>query len=185
MPRMKTALRRLPVMLAALALLGAPGQARQWSRNPISQAQDYAVISDNRGGGDLVLVIWLAPPVIPATPQSQAARDLLDKYVMIGVTHAHTQPDGSMSFDAVHELDAKGADGKALVALDTHTLPPAMVGAMSAMQTAFARSLGALGQGTHWFAFEAGSVHACGKGGLTVPFAGENYTYTTPMPNCS
>lgn len=41
-----------------------------------------------------------------------------------------------------------------------------------------------MGQGTHWFVFEANNVHSCGVGGLAVPYDGELYTYQTPIPGC-
>ena len=64
-------------------------------------------------------------------------------------------------------------------------MPPAMVGVLATMQSTFARALGPFGQGVHWYAFDSGSVRACEKGGISVQFAGEKYTYDTPVPGCA
>ncbi len=170
--------------LAALASTPSPALSRTWSPTPVNLAQDYAIISDNRGGGELVMVIWLAPPMFPQDASTQAARDMLDKYVVIGVAHAHIASDATASFDSVATLDVADASGKALTALSTGTMPPSVVGALAALQSAFGRSIGALGQGVHWFAFDGGAVHACAKGGLAVSFASVKYTYDTPIPGC-
>jgi len=172
--------------LALVALLSflSPALSRTWSPTPINLAQDYAIISDNRGSGDIVMVIWLAPPILPNDPTTKAARDMLDKYVVIGVAHAHIGADGTATFDQIATLDVADGSGAPLNLLNTSTMPPNVVGALAALQSAFGRSIGAFGQGVHWFAFDSGSAHACAKGGLAVSFAGVKYTYDTPMPGC-
>ena len=77
--------------LGALALvcLVSPAHPRQWARNPSAVAQDYLVINDNRGGGETVLMLWMAPPMMPSGPATKAAAELLDKYVVLGVVHSH------------------------------------------------------------------------------------------------
>jgi len=174
----------ISLALAALAAAPSPALSRTWSPTPINLAQDYAIINDNRGSGDVAIIIWLAPPMFPQDASTQTARDMLDKYVVIGVAHAHIASDATMTFDQVATLDVVDGSGKALNSLNTSTMPPTVVGALAALQSAFGRSIGALGQGVHWFAFDSGSVHACAKGGLTVPFAGVKYTYVTPIPGC-
>jgi hypothetical protein len=46
-------------------------------------AADYLVINDNRGNGDLVLVLWLASPLIPdfgrQTISPRFARQIRDR----------------------------------------------------------------------------------------------------------
>jgi hypothetical protein len=161
-----------------------PAESRVWSRNPINLASDYLVIQDNRGGGELAIVFWLAPPMIPNPGQAVAAVELLDKYVLIGTVQAHMSKEGTASFEPASTLEAFDESGQSLNALNTASMPPAMVGALTAMQAVFTRSIGALGQGMHFDVFEARNVHACSKGRLTVKFAGEQYTYDTPVPGC-
>jgi len=142
------------------------------------------VINDNRGHGDIVMVMWLAPPIAEKGPTTQVARDLLDKCVVIGVVHAHVANDGNFAFDQVTDIQAADGRDQPLNSLNVNTMPPSVVGVLAAVQSLFARSMGALGQGIHWFAFDSGSVNACTKGGLAVSFAGEKYTYDTPFPGC-
>ena len=171
------------VLLAFFSMASA-AYCRSWSKNPVSLAQDYAVINDNRGNGEIVLLMWLAPPIVPTSPATEMGRELLDKYIVLGVVHAHFAKDGTTTFDSIDRLEARDGDGHPLTALSMGTMPPAIVGALAALQTAFGRSLGLLGKGTQWFVFNSGDVHPCSHGRLSVPFANEIYTYDTPIPGC-
>jgi hypothetical protein len=174
------------VSYVLFALIGAvsPAQSRIWSRNPTNLAQDYLVINDNRGHGELVMLIWIASPMMPNEPANQMARELLDKYVVVGVVHAHSSKEGIFTFDQVADIQVDNEDNQPLNLLDTNTTPPAIVGALATLQSVFGRALGPMGQGVHWFAFDSGSVRACTKGGVSVSFADEKYTYDTPVPGC-
>jgi hypothetical protein len=122
--------------------------------------------------------------MIASEPSKQAAREILEKYIILGVVHAHSAKDGTMTFDQIATLQVDDGKGRPLNALDVNTMPPTVVGALAILQSVFARSLGALGKGVHWFAFDSGTVHACSGGGMSVPFAGVTYTYDTPIPGC-
>ena len=171
----------LAIPLAISLSTVGPSHARAWPRGAPS-ASDYLLINDNRGNGEVVLVYWIAPPMMPAA--SQAARDLLDKYIVIGIVHAHGTKEGSFTFDRPSTLEARGAQDEPLQSLDMDTMPPAVVGTLAVLKSTFTRSLGAFGQGMQWFVFGGGSVHACSKGGMAVLFADEKYTYVTPVPGC-
>jgi hypothetical protein len=171
----------LAIPLAISLSTVGPSHARAWPRGGPS-ASDYLLINDNRGNGEVVLVYWIAPPMMPAA--SQAARDLLDKYIVIGVVHAHGTKEGSFTFDRPSTLEARGAQDEPLQSLDMDTMPPAVVGTLAVLKSSFSRSLGTFGQGMQWFVFGGGSVHACSKGGMAVLFADEKYTYVTPVPGC-
>jgi hypothetical protein len=157
-------------------------QSRPWPRNA-PNAADYLIINDNRGGGDVVMVFWLASPLIPPSGQ-QAARDLLDKYVVVGVVHAHTNKDATFTFDRAVTPEVTGARNEPLPLLDMDTMSPAIVGTLATIKAAFGRSLGEFGKGIQWFVFANGSVNPCVKGGMAVRFENENYTYVTPVPGC-
>jgi hypothetical protein len=167
--------------LAVLLSTVCPSHSRAWPRGGPT-ASDYLLINDNRGGGEVVLVYWIASPMMPAA--SQAARDLLDKYIVIGVVHARGNKEGNFTFDQPRTLEARGAQDEPLQSLDMNTMPPAVVGTLAALKSTFSRSLGAFGQGMQWFVFDSGSVHSCLKGGMAVLFADEKYTYVTPVPGC-
>jgi hypothetical protein len=158
----------------------APASCRQWAHNPTDLASDYLTINDNRGSGEIVLIMWLAAPRFAKGP----TQDMLNKYVVIGVAHARTAKDGTMSFDRTTTLDAANAEGNKLTLLDATTMPPTVVGAMATMQSVFNRALGQFGQGVQWFAFDGSAMQACTKGRLSIPFAGEKYTFDTPVPGC-
>lgn len=162
----------------------APAQSRVWSPDSASLARDYLIINDNRGHGDIVFMLWMAAPMIPDTPATQAARVLLDKYVVIGVVHAHVSSDAAMTFDKTEALTVNDGSGQPLNSLSPNTMPPAVVGTLATLQSAFARSFGAFGTGVQWFAFDSGTTRACTKGELSVPFADTNYTFVTPIPGC-
>lgn len=172
---------------AAASCLGASTWARPWKPTPAALAQNYTIILDNRGKHDpsgeleMVLLLWFVPQLSPESPPTQA---LLDKYVFIGISHAYIPVGGNMRYEAIDALEARDGDDKPLTLLTGNQLPPAMVGLRATADAFFRQSLGPMGQGVHWFVFDGGAVHACGKGRLSVPFAGETYTYDTPIPGC-
>ena len=169
----------------AFGLTGAsPGEARQWSRTPAALAQDYAVIADNRGAGDVVMLMWLSAATLPDTPTTKIARDLIDKYVVLGIVHGHTQKDGAATFDKIAPPAVSDADKKPLVELDESALAPAMVGMLAMLKAGSGSLLGNLGRGVQWFVYDSGTVRSCARGGLLVAVESETYTYETPFPGC-
>jgi hypothetical protein len=171
------------VAFAVLLSTVPPLQSRPWPRNA-PNASDYLVINDNRGNGDIVLVFWLASPLIPPSANQQAARDLLDKYVVVGVAHSHVVKDGTFIFDRAGIPEVTGSRNEPLQLLDMDTMSPTIVGALATIKTVFGRSLGEFGKGIQWFVFANGSVNPCSKGGMAVQFESEKYTYVTPVPGC-
>jgi hypothetical protein len=169
-------------VLAAVGLTSTTSDARPWRQQPRDLAIDYSQIIDNRSLEEVVVIWWLIPQLVgDAAP---AAAEMLDDYVIIGVVHGHVLSGGSMSFDDVPALTASDAGGVPLTPLRDDDMPPAMTGALAGIRASVRQSLGQMGQGMHFFAFEAQTVHACSQGGLAVPFADETYTYDTPIPGC-
>ena len=167
------------VLLSTVASL----QSRPWPRNK-PNAADYLVINDNRGNGDFVLVFWLASPLIPPSATNQSARDMLDKYVVVGVVHAHTTKEATFTFDRAGAPAVTGSKSEPLQLLDMTTMSPAIVGSLATVKTAFSQSLGEFGKGVQWYVFANGSVNPCSNGGMAVQFENEKYTYTAPVPGC-
>ncbi len=168
----------------ALAVCGAlvtAAQARPWKPEGAALAEDYAEILDSRPSGDLVMLMWIVPQIVKNSP---AAAAMLDKYVMVGVVHGHVQPGGVVTFDDITTLTANDADGKPLKLLQGDDIPPGVAGGIVGITGVMRQTIGQMGQGMHFFAFEGASVHACAKGRLSIPFAGETYTYDTPIPGC-
>jgi len=184
---MQAVFRRAKLFLTAfivLSLTTSSLQSRPWPRNK-PNAADYLVINDNRGNGDFVLVIWLASPLIPATATNQSARDLLDKYVVVGVVHAHTTKEATFTFDRAGAPEVTGSKSEPLQLLDMTGMSPALVGSLATVKAAFSQSLGQFGKGVEWYVFAPGSVNPCSNGSMAVQFENEKYTYTTPVPGCS
>jgi hypothetical protein len=171
------------IVFAVFFSTAPPLQSRPWPRNA-PNAAEYLMINDNRGNGDIALVFWLASPLIPASAGQQAARDLLDKYVVIGVAHAHVTKEATFTFDRVAAPLAMGAKNERLQLLDTDTMSPTIVGTLATVKVAFSQSLGEFGKGIQWFVFANGSVNPCSNGGMAVQFENEKYTYVTPVPGC-
>ena len=144
-------------------------------------AQDYAQILDVRAQGEIVVMFWMVPQMVGDVPVAQT---FLDKYVVIGVAHARPGPAGSMLFDAIDPLQVKDASGKPLTLLEGDKLPADASAFVTAMGGTLKQSLGAMGQGMRIFVYDGGGVHACTKGGISIPYAGEVYTYVMPIPGC-
>jgi hypothetical protein len=169
------------VMFSSVAFSSA--LSRPWKPTPIQLAADYAIITHNKSNTDFVTIRWWAEPTImPGTPLAS----LLQKYIMISVVHFHVDlPGGAMSIEDVDTLEARDSSGMPLTAIARDTLPPAAIGTLTTFESTFRQSIGRLGEGTKFFIFDAGAVRACEKGGISVPLAGETYTWETPFPGCS
>jgi hypothetical protein len=179
--------RRVPglrwLCLALLCCLGAlsPASARPWKPTPTALAQDYLLIVDQRSDRDIAMVLWLAAPMVA---NSREVAEILDKYAVVGVLHAHFASDGTAKFDDFDSLHAQDGEGRSLKLLRGDAVPPIVAGVVSTVGAAMQQTLGPMGHGLHWFIFAGGAVHACGKGQLAVLFAGETYTYKSPVPGC-
>lgn len=173
---------RLVVGVLVLMHAPPPAAARPWKPTPQALATDYAQITHQRGARDVVVVLWLVPQMMPVV--SEEAREFLDKYAVIGVGHGHMSIGGAMTFDDIAGVQASDGGGNALVLLSGDSIPPMAQAMLVGLQGVFQKSFGALGQGFRWFVFEAGAVHSCESGTLSIAYDGETYTYETPIPGC-
>lgn len=171
---------------AMLSCVGFSSSAssRPWKPTPAQIAADYASIGHNRGNGDIVTIGWWASPT--ARPGTQLVA-ILEKYVLISVTHSHQNLNeaAGISFDDIKILEARDESGRALTPVPRDELPPASIGLLATFEAGFRRALGPRGNGVRFFLFDAGAVRACEKGGISVPFDGETYTWETPFPGCA
>ena len=155
-------------------------QARSWKPAMKQLASDYATIIDERNIRDIRVIFWLAPPIM----DPGRAAELADKYVIIGVARGGFSAEGRATFDSIDSLQVKDANAMPLQRLTGEAIPPLVAGTVAILESMFSQSLGTFGKGIHWFVFAGGTVHACGNGGISIPFAGETYTYDTPFPGC-
>ena len=170
----------------AAALLSAmaafPAQARLWKPQGEALAQDYTVITDVRKSHDIITIFWLASPL---TPDSPAAKLILDRYVIIGVAHVKQDSvTGRMESTALDAVEAVDGAGTALTLLEGDKIPPTVAAVITGVGGMMRQSMGVMGTGMRFFAFEAGSIQACNKGKLSISYVGETYTYDTPIPGC-
>jgi hypothetical protein len=181
--------KRYKMMLVASMLSGiwlfSSASSRPWKPTPTQLAGDYASITHIKGSGDFVTIGWWASPT--ARPGTQLVI-LLENYVVISVIHSQqnvNQPAAGISFDDIKTLEAWDESGKALTPVARDALPPASIGLLAAFEAGYRRGLGPRGNGVRFFLFDAGAVRACERGGISVPFDGETYTWETPFPGCS
>jgi hypothetical protein len=176
---------RLEMVLLCAIVSGfdfSPAFARAWKPTSIQIAGEYAQINHAKNATDFVNIRWWAPPTVQ---QGTPLPGILEKYIVISVVHFHVnQPGGAISFDGIDTLEARDDADKPLALIPRNELPPAAVGVLAALEAAFRQSLGRLGDGTKFFVFDAGTVRACEKGGISIPFADETYTWQTPLPGC-
>jgi hypothetical protein len=159
--------------------------SRPWKPTPSQIAADYASIGHNRGNGDLVTIGWWAAPTV--RPGSQLL-SIFEKYVVISVTHSHInlrEPATGLHFDNIDALEVRDESGNALTPVEQDTLPPINIGPLATFEAGYRQGLGPRGKGTKFFLFDAGAVRACEKGGISIPYDGETYTWETPFPGCS
>jgi len=166
-------------MILALASAAPSADARPWKSTPAMLAQDYGQIIDSRPNHQLVMLWWLPSPM----EESKAGKEILDKYVVVGITDAQVSNEGVFSFSPITTLSAT-VNGQPLHLLTAADTPPSVAGFLTIMQTGMTRAAGQIGAGLHWFAFDAGSFRACGSGELAIPYSGEVYTFDAPIPGC-
>jgi hypothetical protein len=175
-------------VLAALLLSTSlmPASSRLWKPTPSRLAGDYAMINDSRPAGDLLLLMWFAPPMVrPEQPNAMQIRALLERYVFLSVAHARLdKTTGTISAENIDALEARDASGKPLTPVTRSNMSPTTAGTVTVIEKMFEQSLGAMGGGMKMFVFEPGDLGACKKGQLSVPFADETYTWDTPFPGC-
>ena len=166
-------------LCAALATTGA--HARIWKPTPLQEAQDYATITHIKGSDGRVVLNWFAS----TTTTTATMKDLLDKYVVINIVHTAPSIGGAppewIEVEGVQVKDAAGTDLKEIIGGD---IPPALVGMIAGIQAQAAQATQGKAK-IHWMVFQAGAVNACTKGQLNVTYAGETYSFDTPMPGCT
>jgi hypothetical protein len=167
-------------MLVALAA-NQSADARPWKPTPQQEAQDYATIAHNKGAtGGRVVINWIAGPGFTGTLPL-----ILEKYVVISITHTVTAPGGLQEFQDIEGVQVTDQEGRALKPVDQNDVPPTIVSILATLEATVRQSTQGKGKVKN-LVFEAGAVHACLKnGGLAVTFEGEKYTWDTPIPGCA
>jgi hypothetical protein len=172
----------LLVGLIALIVVCSSASSRPWKPTAMQLAADYATISDNRNNNEYVSLRWWASPT---TKAGTALAGIFEKYIVISVVHWRiVRPTGTLSFDDIDTLEVRSRDGKQLTPVAMNALPPTAIGLLSTVEAGLRQSLGQIGEHTKFFFFDAGAVHACERGGIAAPVAGQTYIWDTPFPGC-
>lgn len=173
-----------------VAVVSIPGfssaSARIWKATREAKARDYATINDTRADGSVILLLWFVPQLVkPDITGAAILSAMLRKYVVMLAVQGHLdKPTGLVTFDDLKTLEASDQAGKPLTLVARTDLPPTTVSMLAGLEALFRRSFGAMGKGMKMFVFESGDVNSCKSGKLSVPLAGETYTWDTPIPGC-
>ena len=168
--------------MTVLGIILSSASSRPWKPTPTQIAGDYAQINHAKSGSEFVNIRWwAAPTVMSGTPFAR----MLEKYILISVVHFHTGQGGAISVDEIETLEARDDADKPLTLVPRTELLPSEVGMIASVEASFRQATGRIGDGTKFFIFDAKAIHACEKGRISVPFAGETYTWETPFPGCA
>jgi hypothetical protein len=115
-PSVKVLMRRSGLLLAALALL-SPASARQWNPDARGSALDYTQVLHAKPGGEIVVVWWVVPEAFPSDATTQVLKDVLGRYVVIGVANGRPTPNGGMGFSPILDLKISGPERASALSL--------------------------------------------------------------------
>jgi hypothetical protein len=173
------------VWLLVIAMADA-GEARKWRVKPNDLAADYAQIIDQRPGSEVVVVYWIAPETMnPDMPNIDAIKAMLKEHMLVAIAHGSATATGRMDFRVPQNPALESIDGKQRQPVEKPNWPSAVAAFSTLLQSFLAQSLGQLGEGFHWFVFDATGIDSCAKGRIWLQYAGERYSYDTPIPGCS
>lgn len=173
------------MLLVLLCCIPGGVDARQWRMTPSARAQEYSQIIDQRSTGEMVIVWWVAPEVLEdSSPGTKKARSILRQYMLVGVAHTQVSALGQFTFQTPRGLRVRPSNATARLPLDKTTLPPAVAGVVSVLESTFSQAMGQFGRGVHWYVFDGKGIGSCRKGAFWIAYAGEQYSYATPIPGC-
>jgi hypothetical protein len=167
----------IPAILVLCIAAIAPLQARPWNPTPQQLAADYSSINHSKGAAGNVSVRWIASPAFTGTLPM-----VLDKYVVVTVMHSTLSPLGIV-YEDVGGVQVTDLGGQALKEVTRDDIIPTLVSYLAGLEATTRQATGGKAK-LKALVFESGSVRACDKGGLAVTYAGERYTFETPMPGC-
>ena len=175
----------LSVFLILLGLCSR-ADARKWRVRPHDLAADYSQIIDQRGGGEVVVVYWIAPETIdPGMRQAETLKAMLKEHIVVAVAHGTAGQGGRLNFETPQGVTIEDENKKQREPLAKENWPPLVSAYTAVMQKFLSQTTGQLGSGLHWFVFNGEGIESCGKGRFWITYAGERYNYDTPIPGCS
>ncbi len=172
--------------LSIAVLLGSSAMARQWNPDVHSQALDYSQIVHVKPNGEVALVWWVVPEIFTPNANNQALVGVLSRYVVLGIADGRPGSNGALAFENLPPVQIMDQMSRSYSPMPENALPADASQAIATLQgLAMQSPLGPFAQGMHWLVYQANTVHSCMPGKLSVPVAGETYTFDTPIPGCS
>src|SRR5258706_4510134 len=171
-------------VFSSLAVLAMPtgASARQWNPDSRGAAVDYTQILHAKGTGQVVFLWWVVPETFAGAPNAQSIRDVLSRYVVVGIAEGRGGPGAPMSFTPIQDLKVSDASGRQLSSLAPNVTPPEVAQTITTLQGLARQNVGPIGQGMRWFVYDGSTIHSCQPGRLSVPYGGWNHNFPTPIP---
>jgi hypothetical protein len=160
--------------------------ARKWRVRLHDLASEYSQIIDQRPGNEVVVVYWIAPETMDANMANvEAVKAMLREHMLVGIVHGSAAQAGRLDFRVPENPVLEDGERQQRQPLAKENWPPMITAYSALLQKFLSQSLGQLGGGFHWFVFDGKGIDSCGKGSFWIQYAGERYSYVTPIPGCS
>jgi hypothetical protein len=91
---------------------------------------------------------------------------------------------GGTVFEIPQGVAIQTIQGEERQPLDQETLPLSLIEFLSVRLSILSRKLGNAGEAFQFFVFEGKGITSCQEGRFWVAYAGERYSYKTPIPGC-
>ena len=172
--------------LACVFVIGLviPLSARQWNATPTALALDYVQILDQRSQNEIVMLMWVAPAMIPDLPENKPVREVLEEFIILGALHADINNVGNFSYRVLSPPQLRISSTDFVEAIDVNSIPPGIAGLITTVQEVFRQNFGPMGKGIKWFVYDGRLVESCERGRFWVKVSGTEYDYVTPIPGC-
>ncbi len=128
--------------------------------------------------------MWIAPEYLAPEQGSESVRNLLGTYTVVVIAHVQILPTGEWKYFDPTNASIRHGNDAARQPLDRDTLPPVLIGFLTAFEKSLSQGLGKLGANMRLQVFDGAGIESCSNGVLWVDYTGENYSFETPIPGC-
>jgi hypothetical protein len=171
------------VALSFVLAVGDGTQSRSWRETPLAAAQDYLWIQDQRPVTELMNIFWNSPVLLPGNPRDAFAEKVLTDNLFVAIGQIDTtvvdQPKFITPEDVLLVVGGNPQPPNELTDID-----PIIDEFLDTIKNVYSGVLGPSGKHAKRFIFSGSGISSCEPGGFAISYAGENYTYKTPIPGC-
>tara|TARA_B100000315_G_scaffold234287_2_gene248177 strand:- start:4963 stop:5508 length:546 start_codon:yes stop_codon:yes gene_type:complete len=160
------------------------GNARAWRTTPQALAQEYAQILDQRSPSEIVMVIWVTPQLVPERFPNTRTQKVLSDNMLVGIGHIDIIAGGKLTYRRPANISVDIQNEETQFPLSLDQIDAGASDILDTFLQIFEKSLGPMGRSIKWMVFNGKLVKSCEKGGFSINYAGEKYTYKTPIPGC-